>query len=304
MTSEVIQYLNPGANQNYIDGTLGAGGHAKAILEKTGPKGKLIGIDWDKEALGEAREFLTNYGTRFIPVHDSYTNLKQILNKYVEENLQINGIVLDLGLSSDQLARRGRGFSFQMVEPLDMRFSPDLNGLTAEHILNNYSEKDLIKILREYGEEPRARKIAQAIVGRRKEKPFVTTKDLTELIESVVLKGKSKIHPATKTFQALRIEVNDELANVKSVLRQAEQVIIQGGRIAIISFHSLEDRIVKQYFKQQSKDCICPKEIPECRCDHRASLKRVTKKAITASEEEISENPRARSAKLRVAEII
>jgi 16S rRNA (cytosine1402-N4)-methyltransferase len=302
LMDEVIEALNPKANQNFIDGTLGGGGHAEEILKRTGPKGKVLGLDWDNEAVLRTKERLSDYGERLIPVNSSYINLKEVIQE--EKFHEFSGILLDLGLSSDQLQISGRGFSFQKNEPLDMRFDAGRNELTAEIILNTWTEDKIEEIIREYGEDSWSRKIAKTIVERRQESPIKTTLDLVGLLIGALPKKKSKTHPATKTFQALRIAVNNELNNVRLALKDMINMLEPGSRLAVITFHSLEDRIVKQYFKQESIDCHCPPEIPVCRCEHKAQAKLITKKAVKPTDKEITENFRCRSAKLRVVEKI
>jgi 16S rRNA (cytosine1402-N4)-methyltransferase len=301
LVKEVIEHLAPLKNENFVDCTVGGGGHAQAILELTGPKGKLLGLDWDVGAIKKSHEALSEYKDRLILINETYVNLKQVV--YDQKFNKISGLLLDLGLSSDQLQNSGRGFSFQNNEPLDMRFSAE-NELTAEKIVNNWPEADLKEILYKYGEESFASKIVKAIGEKRKEEPIKTTEQLSELIESVYPKRRGKLHPATKTFQALRIAVNNELVNVEVALKDIVELMKPGTRLAVITFHSLEDRIVKQYFRQEAKDCLCPREIPECRCGHKAKIKNINKKPLIPSEEEIAENPRSRSAKLRVIEKI
>jgi len=302
LLNEVLEALNPQKNENFIDCTVGGGGHAEAILERTGPNGKLLGFDWDPEAIKRSKERLVKYKNRIILVNESYLQIKKII--YDARFTQFNGILLDLGLSSDQLQDSGRGFSFQVNEPLDMRFSPFENELTAEKIINTYSEERLVKIFWENGEEPFSKRLAKAIVLERKNQPIKTTLELVSLVVRTLPKKKTKIHPATKIFQALRMEVNNELANVRKVLSDALEVMESGSKLAVITFHSLEDRIVKQFFRHEARQCICPPEIPECRCNHQAKIKIKNKKPITPSTEEITANFRSRSAKLRVIEKI
>jgi len=311
LLKEVIQTLQPKKNQNFIDCTLGGGGHAEAILEKTAPNGKLIGLDLDPQAIGRSKERLQKFNNRYVLLKQNYKNLKPI---FYETRLFDNchGILLDLGLSSDQLADEERGFSFQSTGEVRMNFGDDYQALASD-ILKNYQEKDLIKIFKEYGEEKHAYRIVKKIMEWRqltsekgsKQKQKITAQTLTDLIlQATNNQSYKKIHPATKIFQALRITVNDELNNLKKVLPQAIEILEPEGRLVIISFHSLEDRIVKEYFKKESKDCWCPPEVPVCRCGHYANLKIITKKAITPTPEETKKNPRSRSAKLRVAEKI
>ncbi|MFA5188091.1 MAG: 16S rRNA (cytosine(1402)-N(4))-methyltransferase RsmH [Patescibacteria group bacterium] len=299
LSQEVLEYLDPKANENFIDCTLGGGGHAKEILKRTAPNGKLLGIDLDKEALGAARENLKEYQARITFINDNYKNLKQII--YDAGFNQIGGILLDLGLSSYELQDSGRGFSFKGSAYLDMRFGK--TGLTAADILNSYKETELARIFKEYGEERHSMLIAREIVKARKQNKITKTDQLVALIAKVYAnKPKPKnIHIATKIFQALRIEVNDELNGLKKVLPDALNALSKGGRLAVISFHSLEDRIVKEFFKREAKECICPPKLPVCQCGHQAQLKILTKKIITPTLAEIKINNRSRSAKLRAA---
>ena len=294
---EILQALKPETNGLYVDGTLGAGGHSLGILEACAPEGKLLGLDVDPQALALARETLAPHEPRSILLLRSYTTLEETL-KEIDWPL-VNGIVLDLGASSMQFDTPERGFSFRDNAPLDMRFDPT-RAQNAADIVNTYSEAELAEIIFRYGEERASRQIAKAIV---RERPIRTTGGLASVIKSVIPRKKGKrVHPATRTFQALRIAVNDEMGTIESVLPQAMRVLAPGGRLAIISFHSLEDRQVKQYFRKESRDCLCPPKQPICTCGHKASLKEISRKPIYPSEEEIARNPRARSARLRVAE--
>lgn len=303
MVDELIYYLRPQANQNFIDGTVGLGGHAEAILKKTGPRGKLIGLDLDPLAISFAKNKLKKYQDRVLLLNKNYKNLKQIYNENRIFN-QCHGLFLDLGLSSAQLADTERGFSFRSQGGLLMNFGDDYQ-LLAKDILNQWSEEQLTKLFKEYGEEHQGRQIAKKIIYYRKKNKLITVPQLVGLIFEVYKnKNKKNIHPATKVFQALRIAVNDELNNLKTVLGQVKDIVERGGRIVIISYHSLEDRVVKEFFRQESRDCLCPPAFPECRCHHQASLKIITKKPITPQTQEIQINPRARSAKMRVAEKI
>jgi len=282
LQKEVIEYLNPKPNENFIDCTIGEGGHTLAILEKNGPEGKVLGIEWDPELYRETKEKFVRFNLtgRTVLVNNSYTNLKEIVER--EKFQPISGILFDLGFSSWHL-ESGRGFSFEKNEPLDMRYNPE-NPLTAEKIVNNWPEREVEKILREYGEERFARKIAKEIIQERKTKPIKTTFQLVEVIKksTPIWYHHRKIHPATRTFQALRIAVNDELKNLEIALPQALEILEKGGKLAVISFHSLEDRIVKKFFRE--------------------NLKVITKKPIRPSLEEIELNPRSRPAKLRVGQ--
>lgn len=304
---EVIDALRPTRGGQYIDGTLGAGGHAYGILRASSPDGKLLGLDVDPQALEIARQRLQPFGDRVHIIQSSYTEIVNIMQRLGWSNVQ--GVLLDLGVSSMQLDTPGRGFSFQVDAPLDMRFSPHAH-MNAADLVNSLTEAELAKILFEYGEERRARQIAKAIIQAR---PVTTTKQLSDLIlrisashkvsfQSHEKSGKKKLHPATRTFQALRIAVNQELQAIEKVMPQAVSVLSTGGRLAVISFHSLEDRIVKQFFRHESRDCICPPKQPVCTCGHKASLVEINRRPILASQAEVVENPRARSAKLRVVE--
>lgn len=284
--------VKPGGR--YIDGTLGGGGHAAGILERSSPAGRLLGIDADPTAIAISIERLAEYGPRVTLVNANFAQLAEIAAQY--GFCPADGILLDLGLSSLQLASGERGFSFQVEGPLDMRFNPH-QGNPASELVNELSTPELADILYRYGEERQARRIARAIVAAR---PIHTTRQLAEVVARAVGR-RGKIHPATRTFQALRIAVNDELSALSQALPQAVEFLAPQGRLAVISYHSLEDRLVKQFYRRESQDCICPPEVPVCRCHHRATLEIVTKKPITPSELELKANPRCRSAKLRIA---
>lgn len=288
--------LAPISGGVYLDGTLGAGGHAEGILKASAPRGRLIGLDLDSEALAIARQRLFDFQESVIIRQASYRSADKVLAEVGLD--RVNGIVLDLGVSSMQIDRPNRGFSFLSDGPLDMRFNQD-SGHRAADLVNTLSEEELANLIFNYGEERFSRRIARAIVAAR---PVQTTRDLAALIEKAVPGYESQIHPATRTFQALRIATNKELETLTEALPILVKCLAPGGRIAIISFHSLEDRIVKRFFKQESQDCICPPEQPICICGHSAILKVLTKRPVRASEDEIKNNPRSRSAKLRVAE--
>ncbi len=292
---EIILALQPKNKGLYVDGTLGAGGHARGILEACAPDGRLLGLDVDPQALALARKTLAPYGERARLMQASYDSLTETLREVGWQ--EVDGILLDLGLSSMQLDTPERGFSFQHDAPLDMRFDP-ASPTTAADLVNSLPEDELADLIYDYGEERASRRIARAIVRAR---PLQTTLQLAAVIESV-LPRRGRIHPATQTFQALRIAVNQELDRVDTFLPQAVAALKSGGRLAIISFHSLEDRIVKEYFRRESRDCICPPRQPICTCGHIATLKEISRKPITPGEAEIEANPRARSAKLRVVE--
>lgn len=293
---EVIDALQLKPNANVIDGTLGDAGHSELILDATGPNGRVLGIDADPESLLRAKQHLYRFGERVICIRDNFANVSAIVQK--EQFGSINGILLDLGWSSPQFDERGRGFSFEKDEPLDMRFNPTAGAMTAEQVVNAYSESELARIFKMFGEEKLYREIAAAIVMARKNAPISRTGQLVEIVLDVYrtkLKSTKDIpwigglHPATKVFQALRIEANHELEVLKKVLPEAATLLSPGGRLVVISFHSLEDRIVKQGFK-----AIEIKKFGRI----------VTKKPVVASEAEVAVNPRARSAKLRVFEKI
>ncbi len=296
--NESIEALNIQPGGRYIDCTIGGGGHAAAILENSSPGGQLLGIDADPEAVEVARERLNVYGSSVLIVNDNFVNLEAICIK--NDFVPVHGILFDLGLSSLQLNGSGRGFSFKYAAPLDMRFSP-AQKVTAADIVNQSSENELAYLIRKYGEEGYSHRIAKNIVAKR---PIKTTLELARTIERAVGSRRGRIHPATKTFQALRIAVNDELENLESALKQAVSMLGFEGRLVVISYHSLEDRIVKNFFKQESRDCICSPDTLSCVCHHTARLRLINKKVITPSSAEIEGNPRSRSARLRIAERI
>jgi 16S rRNA (cytosine1402-N4)-methyltransferase len=311
LLEEVVQFLQPQSNQHFIDGTLGGGGHTEALLKMTGPKGNVLAFELDQRAITAAQARLKDYKKRLFIVNKSYVNLKEEWEKVVGKLPVIQGIILDLGLSSDQLDKANRGFSFKDDGPLDMRFDTTNQTLTAEDIILTWSEDKLYKIFREYGEEPKAQRLARGIIKNRsswtKQKQKLTTSMFVSTILGILnIKNTArfKTHPATRIFQALRIAVNEELTNVQKVLPQALDVLPAGGRLAIISFHSLEDRIVKRYFKEESLKCICPPNIPVCVCQKKQRVKLVTTKGIKPTAKEIKNNPRSRSAILRVIEKI
>ena len=295
---EIIHALQPRSGGRYVDGTLGAGGHARGILEACAPDGHLLGLDVDPQALAIARETLAPYDGRIHLAQASHTTLNEQLASLEWDG--IDGIVLDLGASSMQFDNPGRGFSFMQDGPLDMRFGINA-AMSADEIVNTYDERELADIIFKYGEDRDARKIARAIVGSR---PLHTTGELVAVIEKVSPRRGDRVHPATQTFQALRIAVNDELAAVEKTLPQAVASLNTGGRCAVISFHSLEDRIVKDYFREQSKDLVNPPYERIYEEERKAVVNLVNRKPILPTEEEIKDNPRARSAKLRVVEKI
>ncbi|MDA8236004.1 MAG: 16S rRNA (cytosine(1402)-N(4))-methyltransferase RsmH [Clostridia bacterium] len=297
---ETIEGLNIKADGIYVDCTLGGAGHSSEILKKLGPEGRLVGIDQDTEALAAARERLEG-AARIDLVHSNFYHLREVLEQLNIE--QVNGILFDLGVSSYQLDTAERGFSYQHDAPLDMRMNAQ-DSLTAKDLVNNYAEEELSRIIWEYGEERWSKRIAQFIVNERMNQPIETTGQLVAVIKKAIPAGARKEgpHPAKRTFQALRISVNDELNRFHEALNQGVEVLKTGGRVCIITFHSLEDRIAKQTLAQLAKSCVCPSEIPVCRCRGRKMVKVLTKQPIAPGPEELETNPRSRSAKLRIAE--
>jgi 16S rRNA (cytosine1402-N4)-methyltransferase len=301
MPDEVIQYLNPRPGGIYLDGTLGGGGHARLILERCTPGGMLIGIDQDQEALQATGQRLAEFGASAQLVHGNFGELKQHLERLGMSGL--DGFILDIGVSSHQLDSGKRGFSFQHDAPLDMRMDTS-QGQTAAELLNELPEEELEQIIRDFGEERWAKRIASFIVKARHEAPIEGTLQLVDIIKGAVPKAKwdERIHPATRTFQAIRIAVNRELENLEKGLRAAIERLKPGGRGVVISFHSLEDRIVKHIFREYTTGCICPRNLPVCVCNNRPRVQILTGRPGMASDTEISENPRSRSAKLRALE--
>lgn len=308
MLKEVLEFLSPGPGQNFIDCTLGGGGYTFAIAEKIAPAGKIISIDLDNKAIANAEKTIKqNKYQNIILVNENFKNLSNIVKNHWpgQQAPEFDGIVFDLGLSSDQLKDRNRGFSFQLDAPLDMAFGQLENEHRAtKHIINYWKQENLEALLYKFGEERYAKRIAASIVRARQEEEIKTTGRLVEIIASAVpaVYKRGKIHFATRTFQALRIAANRELENLRTVLPQAVDLLKTGGRLAVVSYHSLEDRIVKKYIKEERRACICPPSAPVCVCGHVPRLKIITPKIIKPGEEEVIRNPRARSAKLRVAE--
>jgi 16S rRNA (cytosine1402-N4)-methyltransferase len=295
--AEVLVALAPRPGGRYLDGTLGGGGHAAGILEASAPDGRLLGLDLDPAAIERARVRLAAFGARAVCVQASFADLGAVAA--AEGFSPLDGVLLDLGFSSDQLADPARGLSFQTEGPLDMRLDPEAP-TTADELVNELPEEELADLIYRWGEERKSRRIARAIVNAR---PVHTTTRLADVVARAMGGGRhARIHPATRTFQALRIAVNDELGALEAALPQAIAQLAPGGRLAVIAFHSLEDRIVKHTLREAARDCICPPGLPECRCDHRAQLRLVSRKAIQPSAAEVAANPRARSARLRVAE--
>lgn len=288
--------VRPGGQ--YIDATVGGGGHAASILKASSPDGRLLGMDRDPSAVEMAGLRLAAWVERVVLVHRSFDHLAEVARAH--QFVPVDGILFDLGFSSLQLADASRGFSFMAEGPLDMRFDPQANDPTAADLLNELPVEELAELIYRYGEEKRARRIAETIVAAR---PLRTTRDLVAVIERV-MQRRERIHPATRTFQALRIAVNDELATLEAALPQAVEMLAPGGRLVVISFHSLEDRLVKRFMRRESQDCICPPGAPVCTCRHRATLRLITRKPVRPTAEEVAANPRSRSARLRVAERI
>lgn len=300
MKNEAVDALNCQDGLIYVDCTLGGGGHSELILKRIQPNGRLISFDVDQDAIDAATERLKNYKNLTI-VKNSYTNIKQVFKELGIEKIT-GGILFDLGASYHQLTKQERGFSFSKEAPLDMRFNMD-SDFSAYDVVNNYKEEELVKIFSEYGEERFSKRIAKAIVQKRQAKPIQTTTELADIIVDATPKIKSSIHPATRVFQAIRIEVNHELQNVKNTLTDVLDLLDFNAIISVISFHSLEDRVVKHVFKYYSTRCHCEKNQMICNCPP-TILELVNKKPIMATEQEIKENPPSRSAKLRVAKCI
>ncbi len=299
LLDESVKGLNIKEDGIYVDCTLGGGGHTEEILKKA-TKGKVIGIDQDDYAIERASEKLSGY-KNFMPVKNNFSKIEEILNELSID--KIDGIIFDLGVSSFQLDIPERGFSYNYDMPLDMRMDKSQT-TTARHIVNGYEENELTRILWDYGEEKWAARIAKFIVEEREQEFIETTGQLVSIIKKAIPKSARQegSHPAKKTFQAIRIEVNRELEILENTVKAAVERLNKKGRICVITFHSLEDRIIKNTFAELNKDCICPPEFPKCMCEHRRKLKIITKKPITPSEEELTENRRAHSAKLRIGE--
>lgn len=299
--SETIRHLNINPGGIYVDGTLGGGGHASGICEKLNQKGIFIGIDRDRDAIRAAGERLKDYPCNKIFVQNNYSDIKDVLKEQGIEN--IDGAVLDLGVSSFQLDNHERGFSYMQEAALDMRMNTG-DSLTAEIIVNEYDEKELTSIIRRYGEERWASRISEFIVKERKKNRIQTTTELVSVIKAAIPAAARREgpHPAKRTFQAIRIEVNDELGQLEKAVDEFIDVLGDGGRLCIISFHSLEDRIVKEAFNRRLNPCTCPKEFPVCNCGKKSDVKKVSGKPILPTPQELEMNPRARSAKLRVIE--
>lgn len=300
---EAIENLGIKPEGVYVDGTLGGGGHAAGICERLGPNGILIGIDRDKDALVAARKNLEHFECQKIFIQDNYANIKEILKKL--DIQKINGALLDLGVSSFQLDNEERGFSYMKSAPLDMRMNEG-DALTAEDIVNTYEQSELTEIIRKYGEEKWAARISSFIVEARKTTPIKTTNQLVNLIKAAIPASARREgpHPAKRTFQAIRIEVNDELGQLEIAVSEFLDVLANRGRLCVITFHSLEDRIVKDIVNNRINPCTCPKNFPVCVCGRKADIKKISGKPIIPKEQEIILNPRSRSSKLRVVERI
>jgi len=326
MVEEVVKFLQPGAGGNYVDGTLGGGGHTRAILERSAPDGRVLGIDADAQAIARVGERLADFVNtgRLVLVQGNFVELARIVDE--ASFVSVQGVVLDLGFSSEQMDNAQRGFSFSVDGPLDMRFDQS-QGQSAADIVNSASEQELAGIFWRYGEETRSRRIAQRIVKARARGAITRTGQLAQLAAAGAPYKPGAIHPATRTFQALRIAVNRELEHLEEVLPQILDMLSRGvinharttaaegqegsgrqergsGRMVIITFHSLEDRLVKEFMRREARDCLCPPQVPVCVCGHRARLRVLTPKPVTPTVAEVSANPRARSAKLRAAEIV
>ena len=297
LLTETLQGLLLQEGKVYVDGTTGEGGHSQAILRADLQVKAVLGIDWDSRSLERAQSRLAGFGSRFLPAPGNYADMAELAE---ERGInQVDGILLDLGFSSRQVESPGYGLSFQMDEPLDMRYDPN-GDLTAEEIVNTYDERELGALIRRYGEEPRGMSIARALI---KERPVETTGQLASIVGKVLgRRPGQRVNPATKTFQALRIAVNDELTNVERGLEAAVGLLAGGGRLVVISYHSLEDRIVKSFFNREAATCVCPPDLPVCVCHQTPRIKIINRRVIKPSEEEVRSNPRSRSAKLRIVQ--
>ena len=296
LLDEVIAGLQARRGGYFVDCTVGLGGHAAAILEIISPSGKLLGIDADPEAIKISQDKLSDYGEAVTLVNDNFVNLEAIYRRHHFH--PVDGVLFDLGVSSLQLDTAERGFSFHLDAPLNMRFDSE-PGLTASDIVNSFSEQELAKLIEKYGEERHSRRIARHIVQNR---PIATTVELAHLVEQALGGKRAKIHPATRTFMALRIAVNNELQNLELALKQTIDLLRPGGRLTVISYHSLEDRIVKQFMRDAASSCLCPPGTVICHCGHTPTLKLISRKVIKPTSLEIESNPRSRSSKLRIAE--
>ena len=298
---EAVEQLAVRSGGVWVDATAGEGGHSLALLQASAPSGRVLGIDRDPRSLARAETRLTQFGDRFITAQGTYADLGQLVRG--ADIAQVDGVLLDLGLSSWQLEAAGAGFSFQRDEPLDMRFDPNSNQPDAAELVNTLSEDELGKLLFQYGEEPRARTIAWALVQGRQGNLIRTTGQLVQLLKAIPGLGRGRrTHPATRTFQALRIAVNDELTNLEAGLKAAIDLLKPEGRLVVISYHSLEDRLVKQTLAYHAAGCVCPPQIPVCVCTHQATVQLINRRIIRPAPAEVAANPRSRSARMRVAE--
>jgi 16S rRNA (cytosine1402-N4)-methyltransferase len=303
MLEVTIEYLAVRPGGRYIDATFGGGGHSRAILEASSPDGELLVLDADPAAIARAHQLQKSFPARMRVAHANFANLAEVAQETGFK--PVDGILFDLGLSSYQFDERERGFSLHSNARLDMRLDPTSGGLTAWEIVNEWPSQQIADVLFQFGDEHRSRRIARAIADRRTGPPIETNQELAELVQAALGGRKgARVHPATKTFQAIRIAVNAELDALRTGLASARDLLLPGGRIAVIAFHSLEDRIVKQFFQTESRDCICPPHLPVCNCDHKSTLKVITRRPIVPTDEEQRSNPRSRSARLRVAERI
>lgn len=298
LLKEAIDLLAPRAGGSYIDATIGAGGHSREILARSSPDGKLLGIDRDPRAIPVASKNLAEFGDRETCVAGNFADVERIA--WTHGAAPTDGILLDLGVSSMQLDDPNHGFSFQHDGPLDMRFDPNA-GTPVHQFINTAGEEQIADVLYKYGEEKRSRQVARQIVRERQRRPITTTVHLRRLVESVVGR-RGRINPATRTFQALRIYVNDEIESLNKALAAASRLLRSGARLVVISFHSLEDRLVKRTFAEWAAGCICPPGLPECRCDHEPTVRLLTRRAVKPSAEDVRANPRSRSARLRACE--
>lgn len=299
LVREVVDVLKPEPGKRYLDGTVGGGGHSEQILIESSPNGRVLGLDRDDEALAAAHERLRRFEERFIARQESFANAKDILSQVGWS--AADGVILDLGVSSHQVDSPERGFSFRAHSNLDMRMDRR-QPLDAQQIVNTFSQAELERVFRNFGEESQARRVAQAIVTARRTRPLQSTTDLVELVERIKGRQRRDYHPATQIFQALRIAVNQELAQLERFLEYGYETLLPAGRLAIISFHSLEDRLVKTAFRKWSRDCICPPRALRCVCGWSRKVSLLTKKPLVPTADEIIRNPRARSAKLRAVE--
>ena len=297
LVAEALEWLLVGSGRVYLDGTVGEGGHSEAILQASGPDGKVLGIDRDPRSVDTARRRLTAFGERAQVMHGNYSDMSDLARQ--AEIDRVDGVLLDLGFSSRHVDAAGYGFSFQTDEPLDMRY--DTAGPTAADLLNHTDERDLADVIFRYGEERRSRAVARAIVQAR---PITTTGRLASVVARALGGRRGSRHPATRTFQALRIAVNEELMHLQAGLEAVPGMLNSGGRLVVISYHSLEDRLVKGWMDRETAQCICPPELPVCACDHQPSMRFVRRRVVRPSDTETANNPRSRSARLRAVERI